>query len=243
MAQKKLLRFNQLKTFSNVYDNPVDIAGKWKEVFQNEHIITLELACGRGEYTAGLARMHPQENFIGVDVKGNRMYIGAKKCLQENLHNAVFLRTFIDKIAEYFVPGEVSDIWITFPDPHLRTSKAKKRLTHPRFLRLYKQILKPGGKIHLKTDSPELFIFTKTVIDKYGLQILDSCGDVNHLSEMPELKIKTHYEALDIAGSNKIYYLCFQVAGALAFDDNELQEYLKTVENLEPTNERKVARR
>lgn len=243
MAQKKLLRFSQLKTFLNVYDNPVQMAGKWKEVFKNDNPIILELACGRGEYTVGMAQMHPDKNFIGVDVKGNRMYIGAKKCLEQNLHNATFLRTFIDKIAEYFTPGEVDEIWITFPDPQLRTSKAKKRLTYPRFLRLYQQILKPCGKVHLKTDSPHLFTFTKTIIDKYELQLLEECEDVNHLSQMPELKIKTHYEALDIAGSKKIFYLCFKVEGKINYDDHLLQEYLKTVENQEEINETKVARR
>src|SRR5690606_20510990 len=120
--------------------------------------------CGRGEYTLGLAQMHPDKNYIGVDIKGNRMYLGAKKALDQQISNAGFLRTQIETIQAYFAPGEVAEIWITFPDPQLRTSKAKKRLTHPRFLRLYQQILSPGGRIHLKTDSPELYLFTRKVL-------------------------------------------------------------------------------
>ena len=115
---------------------------------------------------------------MGVDVKGNRMFIGAKKCLTENLINAGFLRTQIEKISDYFEEGEVDEIWITFPDPQLRVSKAKKRLTHPRFLRMYQQILKPGGFIHLKTDSPDLYLFTKKVAELYGLNIVEDMDDV-----------------------------------------------------------------
>lgn len=221
----------------NAADNPVDMAGKWHDVFNNDNPVIVELACGRGEYTVGLAQMHPEQNFIGVDVKGNRMYLGARKCVEQKLSNAFFLRTFIDKIDGYFSPGEVSEIWITFPDPQLRTSKAKKRLTHPRFLRLYKKILKPGGRIHLKTDSPELFLFTKLVIERYGLHLIEACEDVNQLSTKPELSIKTHYEGLDIAGSNKIFYICFSTEGSFNYEDGKLQEYLRQTENQEIADE------
>jgi len=228
MAQKKLQRFADIKTFANVLEYPEGMAGKWQGFFTNKHPIILELACGRGEYTVGLAKLFPQQNFIGVDVKGNRMYIGAKKCLAENLHNAAFLRTQIERIAEFFAPGEVDEIWITFPDPQLRISKAKKRLTHPRFLRLYQQFLKPAGLIHLKTDSPDLYEFTKKVIALYGLTLVEDCSDVYKQETVKEeLAIKTHYESLDIAQSNKIHYLKFTLPANIKNIDDELQEQLK----------------
>jgi len=228
MAQKKLQRFNDIKTFSNVLEYPTDMPGKWQGFFKNENPIVLELACGRGEYTVGLAALFPQQNFIGVDVKGNRMYIGAKKTLLENTGNAAFLRTQIERLAEYFSPGEVDEIWITFPDPQLRTSRAKKRLTHPRFLRLYDQILKPGGLIHLKTDSPALYAFTKKVVGMYDLAIIEDCNDVYGQSAIKdELKIKTHYESLDIAQSKKIFYLKFTLPSEIKKIDDQLQEMIK----------------
>lgn len=212
---------------------PTDMPGKWRGFFKNENPIVLELACGRGEYTVGLAALFPQQNFIGVDVKGNRMYIGAKKTLLENTRNAAFLRTQIEKLAEYFSPGEVDEIWITFPDPQLRTSRAKKRLTHPRFLRLYHQILKPGGLVHLKTDSPALYTFTKKVISMYGLTLIEGCNDVYGQSTVKdELKIKTHYESLDIAQSKKIFYLKFTLPSEIKMMDDELQEMIKHEEQV-----------
>lgn len=233
MAQKKLQRFNDIKTFPNVFEYPKEMQGKWNDFFGNKHAIVLELACGRGEYTVGLANLFPDQNFIGVDVKGNRMYIGAKKTLSENTGNAAFLRTQIEKLAEYFLPGEVDEIWITFPDPQLRTSKAKKRLTHPRFLRLYLQVLKPAGTIHLKTDSPALYVFTKKVIDMYGLTLIEDSPDVyGQVTIKDELKIKTHYEKLDIAQSKKIYYLQFTLPAEINMMDDELQEIIKHEEQL-----------
>jgi len=216
-----------------VLEYPTDMPGKWRGFFKNENPIVLELACGRGEYTVGLAALFPQQNFIGVDVKGNRMYIGAKKTLLENTRNAAFLRTQIEKLAEYFSPGEVDEIWITFPDPQLRTSRAKKRLTHPRFLRLYHQILKPGGLVHLKTDSPALYTFTKKVISMYGLTLIEGCNDVYGQSTVKdELKIKTHYESLDIAQSKKIFYLKFTLPSEIKMMDDELQEMIKHEEQV-----------
>lgn len=231
MAQKKLLRFAQIKTFPNVLEYPENMAGKWPDFFGNANPVVLELACGRGEYTIGLAMMHPGTNYIGVDVKGNRIYLGAKKALDTNLQNAAFLRTQINQLPAYFVPGEVDQIWITFPDPHLRTSHAKKRLTHPRFLRQYLQILKPGGSIHLKTDSPDLFNFTKKVIERYQLTIVEASDDVYADAHAPELDIRTHYEALDIAQSRKIHYLHFSLADNIPDLDEAFQEELKVTEN------------
>jgi tRNA (guanine-N7-)-methyltransferase len=228
MAQKKLQRFADIKTFCNVLEYPENMPGKWHNFFKNDNPVILELACGRGEYTVGLAKFFPQQNFIGVDVKGNRMYIGAKKGLAENLTNAGFLRTQIERIAEFFAAGEVNEIWITFPDPQLRVSKAKKRLTHPRFLRLYQQFLKPSGVIHLKTDSPDLYEFTKKVIELYELNIIEDYADVYNQSNIKEeLKIKTHYESLDIAQSNTIHYLKFSLPAFIKNIDEQLQEQLK----------------
>ena len=228
MAQKKLERFAAIKTFVNVLEYPSDMKGKWQDFFKNSNPIILELACGRGEYTVGLSLLLPQQNFIGVDVKGNRIFIGAKKCLAENLNNAAFLRTQIEKIADYFDAGEVSGIWITFPDPQLRISKAKKRLTHPRFLRLYQQILKPGGFIHLKTDSPHLYHFTKKVAEIYDLAIVEDSDNVyNEAFVNEELKIKTHYESLDIAQSKKIHYLKFTLPLQIKDIDEQLQQLIQ----------------
>lgn len=228
MAQKKLLRFAEFTAFPNTLEYPKDMPGNWHQFFKNTNPIVLELACGRGEYTVGLSAMFPQQNFIGVDVKGNRMHIGARKCIAQGLNNAAFLRTQIEMLTDYFGTGEVSEIWITFPDPQLRVSKAKRRLTHPRFLRLYQQVLQPSGSIHLKTDSPDLYHFTKKVIELYGLTIVEDSNDVYRQTKVKEeLKIKTHYESLDIAQSNKIHYLKFTLPAVIKDFDEQLQEELK----------------
>jgi len=234
MGQKKLVRFAELKTFSNVLQYPEDMKGKWKEFFHKNNPIILELACGKGEYAVGLGQLHPQKNFIGIDQKGNRIWVGAKKALQLQLPNVAFLRIQIDRIIEYFAPNEVSEVWITFPDPQLRTGKAKKRLTHPKFLRLYKQFLTPGGFIHLKTDSPHLYRFTKLIIEKYNCDLIEDIGDLYSNENISnELKIKTHYETLDIAGSNTIHYLKFSLPEILPAKekDKELQQFLKEYES------------
>ncbi|HVE61113.1 MAG TPA: tRNA (guanosine(46)-N7)-methyltransferase TrmB [Chitinophagaceae bacterium] len=212
MGQKKLIRFTEIKTFANVLQYPENIAGNWHLHFKNNNPVILELACGKGEYTLGLAQLYPKKNFIGVDLKGNRIWVGAKKALQQGLENVAFLRIQIDGISNYFKKDEVEEIWIIFPDPQLRISKSKKRLTHPKFLRMYQQILKPGGKIHLKTDSPELYHFTKKVIDHYHCSLLQESDNIYQQQHIkPELKIKTHYELLDIAQSNRIHYLSFSL--------------------------------
>lgn len=230
MGQKKLFRFNEIKGFPNVLEYPENIAGKWKDHFGNGHPIVLELACGRGEYSIGLAVLHPQNNYIGSDIKGNRIYIGAKHALENNLRNAAFLRTQIEKLDEYFSEGEVSEIWITFPDPQLRLSTAKKRLTHPRFLRLYQKFLKPGGIIHLKTDSPDLHRFTSKVIELYGLTLLAETSDAYASAfDSPELRIRTHYESLDIAQSNRIHYIKFQLPAVIPNHDEVLNAYLESL--------------
>ncbi|HMU44996.1 MAG TPA: tRNA (guanosine(46)-N7)-methyltransferase TrmB [Chitinophagaceae bacterium] len=235
MGQKKLIRFAEIETFPNVLQYPRDIKGKWRNFFKTNNELILELACGKGEYAVGLGKLYPQKNFIGVDLKGNRIWVGAKKALQENLANVAFLRTQIDMIATYFDQNEVAAIWITFPDPQLRLSKAKKRLTHPKFLRLYQQFLIPGGCIHLKTDSPILYHFTKLIIEMYDCKLHT---DIDNVTKEPdvstELKIKTHYESLDIAQSQKVHYLCFSLPETLPTieKDIELKEKLKEYEGV-----------
>ena len=230
MGQNKLQRFAEIATFPNVFQYPQGMKGNWHSYFKNDHPITLELACGKGEYALGLGMLFPGRNFIGVDLKGNRIWVGAKKAIQNNLNNVAFLRTHIDKLADYFQPGEVNEIWITFPDPQLRLSRAKKRLTHPKFLRIYQKVISPGGLIHLKTDSPDLYRFTKKVIQLYQLEIIEDNADVKKSGDIKEeLKITTHYEGLDIAGASTIHYISFRLNDSLNNDrDAVLMEELKT---------------
>ena len=228
MGQKKLQRFAEIRTFSNVLEYPLHMQGKWSSFFNNNHPITLELACGKGEYAVGLGKMHPEKNFIGIDLKGNRIWVGAKKALDANFGNVAFVRSQIDKIDQYFQKDEIAEIWITFPDPQLRTSRAKKRLTHPHFLRIYQKFLAKQGVVHLKTDSPDLYYFTKLVISFYELDTIVDNADVyakNEISE--ELKIQTYYESLDIAKSKKIHYLQFRLPEQpLKDNDEQLKELI-----------------
>jgi tRNA (guanine-N7-)-methyltransferase len=235
MGQKKLIRFEAIKSFPNVLQYPEGMPGQWGVFFKNDHPLTLELACGKGEYTVGLAKMYPERNFLGIDMKGNRIFIGAKKCLEEGISNAAFLRSHIDKLGSYFKKDEVGEIWLTFPDPQLRKSRATRRLTHPKFIRLYQQILAPGGRIHLKTDSPVLYQFTKWVADMYGLPLWEDSADIHAGPMKEELKIRTHYESLDIAQSKQVYYLCFSLpVGPLPDLDDRLLERIKNEEPVPP---------
>lgn len=239
MGQNKLFRFEAIKTFINVLEYPPNMPGKWAIHFGNQQPITLELACGKGEYALGLGKLFPERNFIGVDIKGNRIWVGAKHAQEHHLKNVAFLRTQIDQIENYFAPGEVDQIWITFPDPQLRFSKAKKRLTHPVFLRRYAKILSPGGSIHLKTDSPALYQFTKAVIEVFGLEIITDNDNVyKDGTPEPTLAIKTHYESLDIAGANTIHYLNFRIKDVLPIEkDAVLKELIREYEFPEPNIE------
>lgn len=228
MAQKKLKRFAEIKSFPNVLEYPENMGGQWAHFFGNSHPVILELACGKGEYALGLAELYPAKNFIGVDIKGNRLWVGAKTALDKRLKNVAFLRTQIEKLTEYFNENEIEEIWITFPDPQLRKSKAKKRLTHPRFLELYKKVLIKGGKIHLKTDSPDLYNFTKLVASSYSISIISDIPDVcNEIGIPAELAIKTHYEQLDIANSKSVFYISFSLPGILIDNEKELSTLLK----------------
>jgi tRNA (guanine-N7-)-methyltransferase len=227
MGQKKLIRFEAIKGFSNVHEYPQGMQGKWHEYFKNNHPLTLELACGKGEYAVGLGSLYPNRNFIGIDIKGNRIWRGAKTALDNGLTNVAFIRSHIDKVTDYFNPGEVSEIWITFPDPQLRGSRAKKRLTHPKFLRLYQKLLATDGLVHLKTDSPNLYQFTLAVINLFSLTVLEDSDHVHSLPVIkPELLIKTHYEGLDIAQSSRIHYLCFKLDKELPLEKDEALKQL-----------------
>lgn len=211
MAKKKLQRWEQLLTFPHVFQYPEGMPGTWHEkVFKNTHPIVLELACGKGEYTVNLSEAHPEKNFIGVDIKGHRIWFGAKQALDEGRKNAAFLRTEIEKIDQYFAPNEVSEIWITFPDPQPQKTRERKRLTSPRFLELYKKILKPGGFIHLKTDNTQLYEYTLEVVTELKLPIVRQTADLYKADFLDEyLSIKTTYEKIFTAKGEKIKYVQF----------------------------------
>jgi len=193
--------------------------------------LTLELACGRGEYAVGLGRMFPEQHFIGIDLKGNRIWKGASIANKDGLKNVAFVRSQIELTSNYFAKNEVDEIWITFPDPQLRWSKSKKRLTHPKFLRLYQQFLKNNGIVHLKTDSPLLYNFTLKVIELYGLHLIYKTDHLYAEQNIdPRCLIKTYYEGLDIAQSNKIHYIQFNIDGDLPLElDEILKEAIKDI--------------
>lgn len=225
MSKNKLYKFGQLATFSNVYQNhrtdddfvtdyrgeAVDIKGKWDEHhFQNGKPITLELACGGGEYTLGLARMYPDRNFIGIDIKGARIWKGARVAVAESLDNAAFCRMRIDHITKFFAPNEVAEVWITFPDPFLK--KERRRLTSPMFIPRYREVLQPGAKINLKTDDPTLYEYTLEIIESENL-ILEYHNDDIYADELPlpELGIQTFYEAMHLENKKTIKYVRFRL--------------------------------
>jgi len=193
--------------------------------------LTLELACGRGEYAVGLGRMFPEQHFIGIDLKGNRIWKGASIANKDGLTNVAFVRSQIELTSNYFAKDEVDEIWITFPDPQLRWSKAKKRLTHPKFLRLYQQFLKNDGIVHLKTDSPLLYNFTLKVIELYDLHLIYKTDNLYAEQNIdPRCLIKTYYEGLDIAQSNKIHYIQFNIDRDLPLAlDEILKETIKDI--------------
>ena len=227
MSKNKLQKFAELATFPNTYQNfnlkdsiltdykdeDVVLKGRWNQYhFKNDNPITLELACGRGEYTVNLAQKFPERNFIGVDIKGARIWKGAKQALEQNLTNVAFLRTKIEKLPEFFERDEISEIWITFPDPFLKKSKANRRLTSSPFLNRYKLILKDRAPVHLKTDSDHLFEFTKEVLKEASIQVSEICDDI-YAKELPlpELAIKTYYERMHLEEGRKIKYLRFHL--------------------------------
>lgn len=204
MGKDKLRRFAENLTFpclvqpefDEVFGRDHPLKGRWHaDFFHNDRPIVLELGCGKGEYTVALAQREPGRNFIGVDIKGARLWRGAKTATERGMKNVGFIRTRIELIASFFAPGEVSEIWITFPDPQLRTKRAKKRLTAPGFLASYARMLPPDGKIHLKTDSKHLYAYTQAVIDRFGLPCEATEPDIYGTGFADEvLSVRTAYE-------------------------------------------------
>ena len=202
MGKNKLQKFSEMAEFPHVFEYPFAVLqekgcglkGHWKQaIFKNDHSIVLELGCGRGEYTVGLGRMFPSKNFIGIDIKGARMWAGAKESMEAGMTNVAFLRTNIELVAHFFAPGEVDEIWLTFPDPQMK--KTNKRLTSTRFMKIYRQILSDRGVIHLKTDSHFMFTYTCEMVRVNHFPVLihtENLYDAGMADEI--LSIRTHYE-------------------------------------------------
>lgn len=209
MSRRKLKHFAELKTFGNTFETPEEKSKtSWKKYFGNNNPIVLELACGRGRYTIALGEKFPDKNFIGVDIKGHRMWSGAKKAFDAKMKNVAFIRHYIDELKSYFETGEVSEIWITFPDPFPKESKAKKRLTSQKFLKIYKKVLKPDGILHLKTDNKDLFEYSKETMEECGFRMEEVLYDIHAKNPVPELlQITTHYEGMFLKEGRKINYL------------------------------------
>lgn len=220
MGKNKLARFAENETFANLFQLTYEqitkegfaLKGKWNEdFFKNDNPIVLELGCGKGEYTVGLAKKYPNKNFIGIDIKGARLWRGCKTSNEDKMTNVAFVRTHIQMIESYFAENEVSEIWITFPDPQLK--KPNKRLTCERFLSLYKNILKSEGIVHLKTDSQELYEFTKDeVLIPTKREILYNTNDLYN-SDFKEdvIEIQTFYESMYLKIGKPITYLKFKL--------------------------------
>ncbi len=223
----KLLKWNEMLTFNNVVQPETEevfkkahpLKGKWSaEVFKNENPIVLELGCGKGEYSVGMGAHFSDKNFIGVDIKGNRIWRGAKTAFENQMNNVYFIRTRIDFIDSFFEEGEVDEIWITFPDPQPKDRLERKRLTAPMFIERYRKFLKPNGIIHLKTDHEGFFKYTLEEIERCNFNLLEST--FNLYGEIIEkldaktqeiLSIKTYYEKLFSAKGHSIHYLKFQL--------------------------------
>lgn len=231
MGKNKLKKFCEMETFSNVFQYPYSVLmqqgfplkGKWhSDFFGNGNPIVLELGCGKGEYTVGLAKRFPDRNFIGVDIKGARMWTGAKQAVADNMPNVAFVRTNIELIASFFAPGEVSEIWITFPDPQMK--KTNKRLTSVRFLNLYRRILEPGGIINLKTDSPFLYTYTRELVRLNGLPVEVDTDDL-YASGMADdiLEIRTFYEQQWLARGLTIKYLRWRLDAGTELQEPDIE--------------------
>ncbi|SCD19461.1 tRNA (guanine-N(7)-)-methyltransferase [Proteiniphilum saccharofermentans] len=216
MAKNKLAKFADMATYENVFQYTFDtlkeegfpFKGKWHTYFGNTNPVVLELGCGKGEYTVGLARKFPEKNFIGIDIKGARMWTGASQALEEGLTNAAFLRTRIELINHFFAQDEVSEIWITFPDPQMK--KTNKRLTSTRFMEQYSRMLKEGGIIHLKTDSNFLYRYSKVMIAENRLETFFDTEDLYNSGLNGDiLEIRTFYEQQWLSRGLNIKYIRF----------------------------------
>lgn len=213
MGKDKLRRFAEITAFHNVIEleDGKILKGSWSEnQFKNNNPIILELGCGKGEYTVNLAKLFPGINFIGIDYKGNRIWRGAKTALEENINNVAFLRIQIENLLDYFSKNEISEIWITFPDPQPQVSREKKRLTSPRFLSMYQIILQKEGLVHLKTDSDLMYRYTLQKIEEHKLALHINTDNL-YVSEFADkvLSIKTYYEKKYLADNKNINYVKF----------------------------------
>lgn len=221
MARKKLVRFQENAEMRHVVEpsreealKGLALAGHWaKEMFRNDNPIVLELGCGKGEYTVAMARRNPDLNYIGVDIKGARIWYGATEAKENDLKNVAFLRTQIELIEHCFAPGEISEIWITFPDPQIKHERIKHRLTHPEFLDRYRKILSPGGTMHLKTDSEFLHGYTIGILQALGYPIEKCFYDIDKQLRQGQEKIlhevQSHYEMLFRSKGKSITYIRF----------------------------------
>ena len=220
-SKNKLKRFKENETFANVIqptreeivDQTFALKGKWNTFFKNDNPIVLELGCGKGEYTVGLAKQSPDKNFIGVDIKGARFWRGAKTATEEEMNNTAFIRTQIELIDQLFAEGEVSEIWITFPDPQIKYKRTKHRLTNDAFLAKYRQILKPDGIVNLKTDSEFMHGYTLGLLHGKGLEVIYANHNVykNEGSPKEVLEIQTFYENQYLEKGKPITYIKFRV--------------------------------
>ncbi len=219
-SKNKLRRFRENETFENVIQPTREeiqagfsLKGNWKSHFKNENPIVLELGCGKGEYTIGLAKQNPQNNYIGIDIKGARLWRGAKIGIEENLENVSFLRTQLELLDELFGENEVSEIWITFPDPQIKYKRTKHRMTNKEFLAKYKRILKPDGVVHLKTDSEFMHGYTLGLLQGLDLEVSYANHDVykNEGSPKEVLGIQTFYENQYLQKGKPITYIRFRV--------------------------------
>ena len=219
MGKGKLQKFADMREYPNVVEHHFSIAdatpfpmrGNWgKEFFGNDNPIVIELGCGRGEYTVGLARRYPDKNFIGVDIKGARMWTGATEAIRDGLKNVGFLRTNIEIIDHFFASGEVSEIWLTFPDPQMK--KHTKRLTSSLFLQRYRNIMLPDGIVHLKSDSNFMFTYTRYITEVNKLPVVSCIEDIYADGEAVEpLDIKTYYEQQWLSRGINIKYISFRL--------------------------------
>jgi len=230
LGKKKLSRFRELETFDRVFQPSFEeisqtdykFKGKWcEEVFGNDHPLVIELGCGKGEYTVGLARRYPGKNFIGIDIKGARIWRGARTVHQEGLLNVAFLRTRIDFIHSFFAAGEVDELWITFPDPQEKQRRKKKRLVGAKFLNIYRQIVKDGAVIHLKTDNESLYLSTLEMVRYNQLPVDRFSKDLYRENWDDEsVSIQTFYETQFLSEGARIHYLQFRLPGRKEIIDN-----------------------
>lgn len=218
-SKNKLKRFEENKTFGNVLQptreellTSFNLKGNWHSLFRNNNPVVLELGCGKGEYTVSLAKLHPERNFIGIDIKGARFWRGAKTALSENLENVIFLRAQIELIEKIFAPGEVAEIWITFPDPQIKFKRTKHRLVNTDFLRLYQKILTENGFVHLKTDSEFLHGYLLGILHEGKHEIMYAHHNIYNSSSAPEevTAVQTFYEQQYLSKNKPITYIRFR---------------------------------